>query len=46
MDELLARLPLPKRLKTHLEIIYYLLLMLFVLIYVEAEVQPFVYVRF
>ena len=46
MDDLIARLPVSDRLKTHLEVVYYLLQMLFILIYVEAEVQPFVYVRF
>ena len=46
MDELIARLKVSDTIRGHLMVIYYLLQLLFILIYVEAEVQPFVYVRF
>ena len=46
MDDLIARLPVSATLRTHLKVIFYLLQLLLILIYLEAEVQPFVYVRF
>jgi hypothetical protein len=34
------------RFRPHLLIIFYLLQVLFILMYMDAEIQPFVYVRF
>lgn len=46
MDDLIARLPAGPRLRAHLRIIWYLIQLLLILVCAEAEVQPFVYVRF
>lgn len=46
MEDLIRRLPVGGAFKRHLVIVYYLLQLLFILLYADPEVQPFVYVRF